>query len=44
VGTIEPGKTADALLLDANPLDDLGVLVRPGHLLNVIRQGQVYEI
>jgi imidazolonepropionase-like amidohydrolase len=42
VGTIEPGKAADALLLDANPLDDIGVLVRPGHLVNVIKQGEVY--
>ncbi len=42
-GTIEPGKVADALLLDASPLDDVGVLVRPGHLVNVIKQGEVYR-
>ena len=38
-GTIEPGKCADAVLLDANPLDDLGYLVRPGHIVAVVKDG-----
>ena len=40
-GTLVPGKAADALLLDANPLDDLNVLVRQGHLTAVIRDGHL---
>jgi imidazolonepropionase-like amidohydrolase len=44
VGTIEPGKSADALLLDANPLDGVDVLVRPGHLLATIKHGELYPI
>jgi imidazolonepropionase-like amidohydrolase len=41
VGTIEPGKQADALLLDANPLEDLDALIRPGHIAAVIKQGEL---
>ena len=44
VGTIESGKTADAVLLDANPLDSVEVLVRPGHLLATIKHGELHSI
>jgi len=38
VGTIEPGKWADVVLLDANPLDDIRNTAR---ISTVILQGQV---
>jgi imidazolonepropionase-like amidohydrolase len=41
VGTIAPGKAADALLLNANPLENLDHLLRPGHLVATIKAGQV---
>lgn len=41
LGTIELGKVADALLLDATPLDDIDVLIRPGHLAGVIKGGEL---
>lgn len=44
VGTIEPGKTADAVLLDANPLDDLDALFRPGHLVATIKDGHLHRV
>jgi imidazolonepropionase-like amidohydrolase len=39
VGTIEPGKRADLLLLAANPLDDIRNLRR---IETVVQAGQVY--
>jgi imidazolonepropionase-like amidohydrolase len=42
VGTITSGKTADALLLDANPLDDFDILFRPGHLVATIKDGYIH--
>jgi imidazolonepropionase-like amidohydrolase len=41
VGTITPGKAADAILLDADPLVDLDYLLRPGHLVATIKAGHV---
>ena len=43
VGTIAPGQVADAVLLDANPLDDLDHLLRPGHLVATIKDGRVHS-
>jgi imidazolonepropionase-like amidohydrolase len=40
VGTLEPGKTADVLVLSANPLDDLKALAQPKM---VIHLGRVLE-
>lgn len=41
VGTLEPGKRADLLLVDGNPLEDLAMLVRPEALLLVLKDGRV---
>ena len=41
IGTVEPGKTADALLLDADPLADLDNLIRHNRHVAVIKDGQL---
>ena len=42
LGTLEPGKIADLLILNANPLEDITVLDRPeAHLLTVFKEGRV---
>jgi imidazolonepropionase-like amidohydrolase len=43
VGSIAPGKIADAVLLDASPLDDLDVLLRPGHLVATLKDGALHR-
>lgn len=44
IGTIAPGAYADLLVLDANPLDDIGVLADPEqHLRMVMKAGRVYH-
>jgi imidazolonepropionase-like amidohydrolase len=42
VGTIEPGKAADALLLDADPLADVDNLVQRRHHVATIKDGNLY--
>jgi imidazolonepropionase-like amidohydrolase len=39
IGVVAPGALADLLLVDGNPLDDLGVLQDPERYLKVIMQG-----
>jgi imidazolonepropionase-like amidohydrolase len=34
LGTIEPGKLADLVVVDGNPLADIGVLARPTHVVS----------
>ncbi len=42
VGNLQPGASADLLVLDGNPLEDIGVLAEPqGHLRLIVKQGQV---
>jgi imidazolonepropionase-like amidohydrolase len=41
IGTLRPGAHADLLVLDGNPLDDVGVLVEPKHLRHVVQGGDV---
>jgi imidazolonepropionase-like amidohydrolase len=42
VGVIQPGAFADLLIVDGNPLEDIGVLADPaGHLQLVMKAGQV---
>jgi imidazolonepropionase-like amidohydrolase len=38
-GTIEPGKSADLVLIDGDPLSDISVLTRPGAVERVIAKG-----
>jgi len=39
IGSIAPGKQADVILLDQNPLKDIAVLSDRKHLLAVYRKG-----
>jgi imidazolonepropionase-like amidohydrolase len=41
MGTLEPGKVADLILLDSNPLDDLRVLADKEHLQFVMKDGRI---
>jgi imidazolonepropionase-like amidohydrolase len=38
-GTIEPGKSADLLIIERDPLADIGLLCRPEAILGVMRGG-----
>jgi len=38
-GTVEPGKSADLLVVDGDPLDDVGLLTRPEAIVGVLRAG-----
>ena len=44
LGTIEPGKLADLLILDADPLADIRVLQRGRHLEAVIKDGRLVNL
>ena len=39
VGTLEPGKIADLLVIDGNPLDDISVLKDKNRILVVMKDG-----
>ena len=41
LGTLEPGKKADVLVVGGNPLDDLGVLYDGANILLVLKEGVV---
>jgi imidazolonepropionase-like amidohydrolase len=44
VGVIAPGAYADLLVVDGNPLENLGVLVEPEkHLKLIMKDGCVYR-
>jgi imidazolonepropionase-like amidohydrolase len=40
IGTIEPGKLADVIAVQGNPLEDIGALA---HVTFVMKAGQVYK-
>ncbi|MFM0203159.1 amidohydrolase family protein [Paraburkholderia fungorum] len=42
IGVVAPGAYADLLVLDRNPLEDLGVFQQPGTLSAVMKGGQFY--
>ena len=42
-GTIEPGKRADLLVVDGDPLADIAVLQHPDNLMAIVKEGQLYK-
>jgi imidazolonepropionase-like amidohydrolase len=41
VGTVRPGAVADLLVIDGDPLEDVGVLLRPERIWMVIQGGEI---
>lgn len=41
LGTLQPGKLADLIVVDGNPLDDLRVLQGPDKIRLVVKDGQL---
>jgi len=41
IGTIEKGKSADLLAVDANPLENISVLTQRDRIRLVVKQGQI---
>jgi imidazolonepropionase-like amidohydrolase len=42
-GTIEPGKLADLLVVDGDPLADIAVLQHPANLMAIVKAGQFHK-
>ena len=42
-GTIEPGKRADLLVVDGDPLADIAVLQDPDNLVVIVKAGQLHK-
>ena len=40
IGTIEPGKLADLVIIDGNPLDNIGLLLEKSKIRGVVKGGQ----
>jgi len=43
IGTVEPGKLADLLVVKGNPLRDLRLFQNPGNLLLIMKGGVIYN-
>ena len=43
IGTVEVGKEADLILVDGQPLDEIGALADPDRIVAVIKGGRVYK-
>jgi imidazolonepropionase-like amidohydrolase len=43
VGTIEPGKRADLLVVNGDPLADIGLLQDQDNLLVIVKAGEIYK-
>ena len=41
VGSLEPGKLADVLLVDGNPLEDISILSNPDNIRLVVMDGRI---
>jgi imidazolonepropionase-like amidohydrolase len=42
-GTIEPGKRADLLVVQGDPLADIAVLQQPDHLMAIVKAGEFHK-
>ncbi len=43
IGTVEPGKLADLIVVDGNPLDDIAILQDAANVVFVVRDGRVFK-
>jgi imidazolonepropionase-like amidohydrolase len=43
IGTLEKGKLADLIVVDGNPLKDIGLLQNKDKILAVMKEGQFYK-
>lgn len=43
IGTVEAGKRADLILVDGNPLDNIGILQEQARISLVMRDGHIYQ-
>jgi imidazolonepropionase-like amidohydrolase len=43
LGTLRPGRLADLILVDGDPLGDIGVLADPSSIRLVMKNGVVYK-
>jgi imidazolonepropionase-like amidohydrolase len=43
VGTLEPGKYADLLIIDGDPLDDIKILQEPSRIALIMQGGRVHK-
>jgi imidazolonepropionase-like amidohydrolase len=43
VGTLEPGKFADLLIIDGDPLDDIKILQEPSKIALIMQGGRVHK-
>jgi imidazolonepropionase-like amidohydrolase len=43
VGTLEKGKLADLIVVDGNPLKDIGLLQNKDKILAIMKEGQFYK-
>jgi len=43
IGTLEPGKRADLLVVKGHPLRDLRLFQNPGNLLLIMKGGVIYK-
>jgi imidazolonepropionase-like amidohydrolase len=44
VGTVAPGKRADLIVVDGDPLDDIGLLGRPDALPVIVTDGRLHKL
>lgn len=42
IGTVAPGRYADLLVVDGDPLADIGILAMPEHIKMVMKGGRTY--
>jgi imidazolonepropionase-like amidohydrolase len=43
VGTLEPGKLADLLVVDGNPLEDISIMEDKSNLLMIMQGGRAHK-
>ena len=43
IGTLEKGKLADLIVVDGNPLKDIGLLQKKDKILAIMKEGQFYK-